>query len=178
LKKDLIGQVVKLIVENEKLKEEVKWWGEEDKDKLDTIQELEKHTWDLESDLEELKEEWDKLKEIEKLKEEKGKLKREVMEVQGKLNVCLMSCEEYRGEIRDLQTKLEDKDKDINTELVMMYSIIMNDGVKSEIPFLNGADTIDKLKTNITLMLEKFKMMGEYIGELKEENQRLKGEDK
>ena len=29
------------------------------------------------------------------------------MEVEGKLNLCLMSCEEYRGEIRDLKTKLE-----------------------------------------------------------------------
>ena len=109
LKKDLIGQVVKLIVENEKLKEENKWWGEEDKDKLDTIQELEKHTWDLESDLEELK-------------EEKGKLKREVMEVQGKLNFCLASCEEYRGEIRDLKTKLEQAEE---TNFVLQRGIGM-----------------------------------------------------
>jgi len=71
---------------------------------------------------------------------------------------------ELKEEIEEyIQTEKVDVENDekMKTELVMMYSIIMNDGVKSEIPFLNCADTITILKSNITLMLEKFKELQE-----------------
>ena len=68
----------------------------------------------------------------------------------------------------------DENEEKMKKELVMMYSIIMNDGVKSEIPFLNCADTISKLKSNITLMLEKFKTMGEENDKLIDDNEKLK----
>ena len=72
-----------------------------------------------------------------------------------------------------MEAELNEK---LEQELIMMYSIIMNDGVKTKIPF-ESSDIIDKLQTNITLMLEKFKMMGSRITELEEENEKLKEEN-
>ena len=75
---------------------------------------------------------------------------------------------EENEEYKQTEKLFDENDEKLGEELIMMYSIIMNDGVKTEIPFMNCANNTDKLKTNITLMLEKFKMMGSKITELKE----------
>ena len=76
-------------------------------------------------------------------------------------------------DVNDALNKIKKENEKLDQELLMMYSIIMNDGVKTEIPFVYS-DNIDKLQTNITLMLEKFKMMGSRITELEEDNEKLK----
>ena len=113
-------------------------------------------------------------KENKKLKEEikhKNEKFSEWCEENKELKEYSDNLEEQIEEYIQTEKVFDENDEKMKTELVMMYSIIMNDGVKSEIPFLNCADTITILKSNITLMLEKFKTMGEKYDKLEEQEE-------
>ena len=66
------------------------------------------------------------------------------------------------------KNKLKEENKEIKEEMKTMYKIIMNDGSKYELS--NEQSTLKMVQSNISLMLEKFKMMSVRIAEEEEFN--------
>ena len=164
--KILVDDYKKVKEENKKLQEEnkkLKEWSLStqmiEDTSAETIEEFERDVRDNWKENTEFTEEIDELKE-----------KITCLESDSHNEVSQAEHEEQIEEYIQTEKVFDENDEKMKTELVMMYSIIMNDGVKNEIPFLNCADTITILKSNITLMLEKFKTMGEKYDKLKKEH--------
>ena len=180
---NLIKENEKLKKENEELKkrdEEARKLFEESNEKMmERIKTEEDKVKEINKELDIYKEaDTQMTSQIEEQENDYNNLKEEYEELEKEKEEWEYEKEGYDDKIEELEEQIkEDKEtNEIKDELVEMYHIIMNKGNK-DCELSKDQSIMDMIKSNITLMLEKFKTMSQMIEKLKEMNEDLTNGD-